>query len=363
MSRIIGIKKETTAGVYVAPDTVFKDVDSTKFEASNDLQEPAGVARARTRFSPGKFVTDSGGFAEAIDARTFGQMLFAALGATELEADTPTTGATEHVFYPALNLASYSLDLGLDDLGVRRIAGAGVDRLSLTCEAGGITTADYDMPYHLDEFNNAAITSTYYGFDGTFHHGILYGFHEAALAFGTEGQDIDSHSVRHATRFTLEIGNNMNPDYVLGQRTVYKVREQGRDIGGNMDFLYEDDVGAAYDAEGEYEKFLGAAGATGPQTYLDENSISFILTSAETFTVTQAHEAKFYLPRTVYENGPPNLDGRGALVQSMTFRAYESLTAPTVTNLYDGVAYASLPDQFEIFCVMVNDIATLYDTY
>ena len=361
MTRLLAIKKETTFGTYVAPDTVYLDVDATKFEASNDIQEPSGIARAKTRFSPGRFVTDSGGFSNVIDARTFGIMLFAALGGAQVEADTPVTGAHEHVFTPSQNLPSYSMQVGLDELGHRRIAGAVVDRLAMTCEAGSIASVEYDMPYSHDEFNGTEVTQTYWGISASLHHGIVLGFHEAQLAFGSESEDIASHNIRHATRFTLEIANNISADYVLGQRTLYKNREGGRDLTGNVDFLFEDAVDASYDAEDELEKFYGAADATSPQNYLDESSISFKLTSAETFTGSQAHELTLYLPRVIYDSGPPNLDGRGPIVQSMAFRAYESLTAPTVTNLFQGSP--TLPAQYEIVGVVINDISTNYNTY
>jgi hypothetical protein len=361
MTRLVRIKKETTFGTYVAPDTVYKDVDSTKFEASNDIQEPTGINRGKTRFSPGRFVSDSGGFSDVIDARLFGQMLFGALGGSSIDVDIPVSGANEHVFTPSQNLASYSIDIGLDEYGHRRIAGSIVDRLALTCEAGSIAGVEYDMPYSYDEFSSTELTQTYWGIDATYHHGVVLGFHEAQLAFGTESEDIGSHNVRHATRFSCEIANNSSPDYVLGQRRLYKIREGGRDVTGGSDFLFEDDVGATYDAEDEVEKFYGAVDAATPQQYLDANSISFKLTSAKTFTATQAHEMTLFMPRTIYESGPVNLDGRGPIVQTVAYRAYESLITPVVTNLYTGTH--TVPAQYEIIGVITNDIATDYNTY
>ena len=361
MTRLISIKKETTFGVYIAPDTVYLDVDATKFEASNDIQEPGGISRSKTRFSPGRFVTDSGGFSNVIDARTFGQMLYGALGLTSIDADVPVTGAHEHVMIPSLNLPSYSMDIGLDDLLYRKISGSMVDRLALSCEAGSIASVEYDMPYAQDALGTPALTQTYWGISASLHHGVVLGFHEAELAFGAESEDIGSHDIRHATRFNLEIANNISPDYVLGQRNLYKNREGGRDTTGAVDFLFEDDIATVYDAEDEYEKFYGKADAVIPQQYLEESSISFKLSSAETFTSTQSHEMTLYLPRVIYDSGPVNLDGRGPLVQSMSFRAYESLTAPIDTNLIQGSH--SVPTQYEIIGVIINDIASAYSTY
>lgn len=364
MGRHIAIKKESTFGTYNAPDTVYIDATEEKFAGQNDIQIPEGISRARRRLSPGKWDTSTGGFGIPADARVVGVPLYGMLGAAVVEADLPATGEYLHTFWPTDDIPSYSVAIGYDDFITKKVTGAVINQCTFSVAAGEVAKIDLDMPFASYSIADGASDPTYWGLSSSLNDDILLGFHEAELYLSSEGNGFGaSRRNRKPASWELVINNNVNMPNVLGQRGVYAKQEQKREISGSLEIVFED--GTTFDAEDELEYVLGAASATEPQDSLTEASVVLDLTSA-TSVVTSSHQLIFYAPRAIYRAGDPNLNGAGAIMQTVEFDAFLSTSAPA-TDPWESVAALSAPTgaptNYDLVAVLVNDVPSAYSSF
>lgn len=360
MGRYVKLAKETNFAedwTTVPAWNTFLDVLEENFRAENDLQIPPGIWRANRRDSAGRFVGDNGGFGNPLDARTIGMFLYGVLGNVAYKNNTPITGAVEHIFWGANRIPSWRSAIGYDDLMEKKVRGISFNQATLGAQAGNVLQGDYDNPFAVHNIGAIGTDPTSWGITG-YPDIILLGFHEAELyLWGTEGADANTPAGgdnRKPTSFEVVVNNNLQSNYVFGQRTVYNAQVQKREITGTVEVIFEDDpAGSDYDAEDEFEKFYGAVSATTPQDVINGFTLALIATSAIDITTGTPHELTLYVPKAKYRTGDVNLAGAGAITQPIAWTAFEPTTAPT--DPWDATTHASEPTYYDFCAVLQND--------
>lgn len=266
----VGLAKESGFGVATAP-SIFVPVKSA--EASSDPQnyypEEIRSSRAKSKVVPmGK--KNEASIELDVESSNVGHILLGALGAVATTSLTGTPAAYSHVFTPANTLPSYSLEL-YDTIMIRRIAGAKINTLKLSAEAGGDGVLAAEVSLLAQSITDQASPGT-----PNYVDKLPFNYTSVAVLKG----GVANTAIRS---FEMEINNNLKDDHFVlrASRDVAAIPEGMREVSGSIEMYFENKAAYLAFAAGTSDSlkltFTGAniSGANNESLIIDLPKISY----------------------------------------------------------------------------------------
>lgn len=320
----VGLAKESTYGTGVAP-TYFVDATSDGFSLDNQV-DFGNTTRGRTTYKAeaGAFSDEGSVDMPANPENGLGLLLLAALGDETFSAEDPDGDGTNevgsHTFAPADTLPSLSVEVDRDTDVVRHLGG-GVDTLELSHTAEDMLTVSSDIIAKEPDPSPSSASPTY---------SDLRNFRWNDIGITVDGTSRDT----DVTEATFEIGNSLEPLF-RGSRTLSKMGVGEREVTASLSLDFEN--------TGLFEKFLGAAGATGPEDQLATIGVEATWTSPETIEDTSTgYSLRWNMPNCSINTHEATINQNDAVIENIELRAvYDtSLGAELEVELVNGVTSA-----------------------
>lgn len=319
MGRYLGIAKETTFGEFTSP-TKYIPIMSEDISESREelLEEPIGYFDP-TDARPG-YTEFAGGIEYKLRLSTIGAFFEGLLGQVSTSVEATTSGKTlyKHEFTPVQpgdlsgnQLPSFSLEVGMDDIGARRYSGVVFKGMSLEIVPNDWVGMSTDIIAR-----KMTITSSQSSPSISYDKPLVWFDGKVTIKGGVTTE---------IKALTLEISNDIITGedalrIIQGTTGMYPVEFvlRGREVTVEMDVAVEDLDWLGY--------FMGgSASATELSEYFGTMSAQIVLRGQYISDLSTYERIVIDIPKLIISESAINVDGRERLIQNLSCRAiYDS---------------------------------------
>lgn len=309
----LGFEGDGSYGSAVSP-SIYSDIISDGFSYDNGVQY-LNTIRSRGRYEgTAGALEDSGEIELPVGPENgIGELLLGCLGSVSTTTTDAGTDGTDdygtHTFTPAQTLPSLTVELGLGQIDSVAHTGVAVDTLELSHTSEEYLTASFELPAKQPEILDSQSTPTYSDL-----RPFIY--HDGQLSIDSTDRSVDLEEL------TISLENDVEGQY-RAERSVQHMVVGERAITAEASLDFEDIT--------QFEKALGATGATTPENTLFEGSMEMVWTSPEEIPdgMGQQYTLTATLPNVVIETHEANLNENDLIMENVTFGA---LTDPSTGN-------------------------------
>jgi len=290
----LGVAKETTYGVGVAPATFIEYTDESIANTINPITSGALVgSRFKNSILMSGIIDIGGNFKFEANPDNVGLIIGAALG-SETTTQVGTTTAYDHVITPADSLPSLSIEIGRD-VKVSRYAGCVIDGLTFNADINSILSIEAAIKGASENDSVSAATASY-------SSKLPYIFTMGTIK-------IDTVTVAYVKNLSLSLANNLFGDrYVLnGSQERVGLQPQGSQVTGSMELEFTSDGYA------QRTKYLNGTAV----------ALQIIFTSTEEIETGYYYTLTIDVPYIKYQKADANVGGPDVIPFSVDFEAYQ----------------------------------------
>jgi len=326
MTRYLGIGKATTWGTAVSITDFIEIINETLREDHRLIVAEDVTNRSTQKHAAGQFGVD-GDIVFNPRPDNVGQILAWMLGSDSVSQPDPTGAPNtyKHTIKQADDLPFFTAEVAIDNpanIGVKKYDSMMVDTLRVSHDPEGLVEISASLRGRSIDISGTPLTPS-------FSTLMPFVFHMGQFKIaGTANGNVEG--------LTINMANNLQVKPDANSRFVGKYKPGLLVIDGSLDISFED--------KSQFERFLGAPGATVPQNAFGNFSFEAIYTSYEQIESTYYYKLGFKFPQIVYAVHRANIDRRNRVVEGVDWRAFRDPGegSPVVVELInkDSSSYA-----------------------